>query len=77
MSDFYLRFIIAALVILAIAGLGIMIAVAGALERIRKIEETQAKKDSTPIRTLISEACELQARLIADEEERIREAENG
>lgn len=77
MNEFYLSAIGFALFLLASLLLGTMAAVAGVLERIRKIEETQAGIDSEPIRTLISEAREIQARLLADEEERSMEAENG
>lgn len=76
MNNFYIQFIFASLVVLALAGLGVMVAVTAAFERIRKLEEAQAKM-AEPIRSLAKDAFELQSRLFADEEERSMEAENG
>ena len=71
MNDFYLVAIGFALILLAALLLGTMAAVVGALDRIRALED--APKDNQPLKTLIDESVEKQARLRAQEAERIGE----
>lgn len=67
MDEFYLFAIGISLFLLACLLLGTMAAVVGALERIRALED--APKDNQPLKTLIAESVEKQARLIEKSEE--------